>query len=199
MIGTGASSIQVVAALAPVCGHLSVFQRTPAWVLPKYNFTFPNWATLVMRYVPGQRWLFRQLLFWQREIHMAPAFFKPGGVESRLLTLAGAHTLMMANVYTRDSMEALGNVVPRRTVGVIARSCLIVPSVCCLCVVVQPSGTSARWSRTASCARHSPPTTRSDARGYVHLMSSASCALVRCLDAASCVPPMVGGHLCLTA
>lgn len=91
VIGTGASSIQVVAALAPVCGHLSVFQRTPAWVLPKYNFTFPNWATLVMRYVPGQRWLFRQLLFWQREIHMAPAFFKPGGLESRLLTLTGAH------------------------------------------------------------------------------------------------------------
>jgi cation diffusion facilitator CzcD-associated flavoprotein CzcO len=37
VIGTGASAIQVVPAIAPVVGRLSVFQRTPAWVVPKLD------------------------------------------------------------------------------------------------------------------------------------------------------------------
>ncbi len=35
VIGTGASAVQVVPAIAPQVAHLSVFQRTPAWVMPK--------------------------------------------------------------------------------------------------------------------------------------------------------------------
>ncbi len=35
VIGTGASAVQVVPTIASQVGHLSVFQRTPAWVMPK--------------------------------------------------------------------------------------------------------------------------------------------------------------------
>ena len=35
VIGTGASAVQVVPAIAPTVGKLTVFQRTPAWVMPK--------------------------------------------------------------------------------------------------------------------------------------------------------------------
>jgi len=35
VIGTGASAVQVVPAIAPQVAKLSVFQRTPAWVMPK--------------------------------------------------------------------------------------------------------------------------------------------------------------------
>jgi cation diffusion facilitator CzcD-associated flavoprotein CzcO len=35
VIGTGASAVQVVPSIAPRVGKLSVFQRTPAWVMPK--------------------------------------------------------------------------------------------------------------------------------------------------------------------
>lgn len=35
VVGAGASSIQVVPELAPVAAHLTVFQRTPAWIIPK--------------------------------------------------------------------------------------------------------------------------------------------------------------------
>eukprot|EP00658_Telonema_sp_P-2_P030285 TRINITY_DN22898_c0_g1_i2.p1 TRINITY_DN22898_c0_g1~~TRINITY_DN22898_c0_g1_i2.p1 ORF type:complete len:180 (-),score=33.14 TRINITY_DN22898_c0_g1_i2:72-611(-) len=35
IVGTGASSIQVVPAIAPVVAHLSVFQRPPIWVAPR--------------------------------------------------------------------------------------------------------------------------------------------------------------------
>ncbi|OBK25208.1 monooxygenase [Mycobacterium asiaticum] len=35
VIGTGASGVQVVPELAKVAGHLTVFQRTPPWMVPK--------------------------------------------------------------------------------------------------------------------------------------------------------------------
>ena len=35
VIGTGASAIQIIPAIQPVVGELTVFQRTPAWVLPR--------------------------------------------------------------------------------------------------------------------------------------------------------------------
>ena len=37
VIGTGASAVQVVPAIAPQVEQLSVFQRTPAWVVPKLD------------------------------------------------------------------------------------------------------------------------------------------------------------------
>jgi cation diffusion facilitator CzcD-associated flavoprotein CzcO len=35
VIGTGASAIQIVPAIAPTVGRLLVFQRTPAWIVPR--------------------------------------------------------------------------------------------------------------------------------------------------------------------
>jgi cation diffusion facilitator CzcD-associated flavoprotein CzcO len=37
VIGTGASAVQVVPSIAPEVARLSVFQRTPAWVVPKFD------------------------------------------------------------------------------------------------------------------------------------------------------------------
>jgi len=37
VIGTGASAVQVVPSIAPQVARLHVFQRTPAWVIPKHD------------------------------------------------------------------------------------------------------------------------------------------------------------------
>jgi cation diffusion facilitator CzcD-associated flavoprotein CzcO len=37
VVGTGASAVQIVPAIAPEVGHLTVFQRTPAWVVPRLD------------------------------------------------------------------------------------------------------------------------------------------------------------------
>jgi cation diffusion facilitator CzcD-associated flavoprotein CzcO len=37
VIGTGASAIQIVPAIAPDCGSLTLFQRTPAWIIPRQD------------------------------------------------------------------------------------------------------------------------------------------------------------------
>ena len=35
MIGTGASGVQVIPELAEIADHVTVFQRTPPWMVPK--------------------------------------------------------------------------------------------------------------------------------------------------------------------
>ncbi|WP_231987047.1 NAD(P)/FAD-dependent oxidoreductase [Mycobacterium sp. E1386] len=39
-IGTGASAIQYVPAIARKTAHLTVFQRTPIWIAPRFDFPF---------------------------------------------------------------------------------------------------------------------------------------------------------------
>ncbi|MDT5011603.1 MAG: hypothetical protein QOH57_3220 [Mycobacterium sp.] len=52
IIGTGASAVQVIPEIAPIVQHLTVFQRTPIWCLPKLDLALPKIARLAMR-VPG--------------------------------------------------------------------------------------------------------------------------------------------------
>ncbi|WP_255790496.1 flavin-containing monooxygenase [Mycobacteroides abscessus] len=41
VIGTGASAVQIIPELVKVAGHVTVFQRTPAWVIPRLNAQVP--------------------------------------------------------------------------------------------------------------------------------------------------------------
>ncbi|MEU2059803.1 NAD(P)/FAD-dependent oxidoreductase [Streptomyces sp. NPDC013455] len=51
MVGTGASAIQIVPAIQPQVGRLTLFQRTPPWVMPRVD-----------RAISGaERWLHRRL------------------------------------------------------------------------------------------------------------------------------------------
>lgn len=42
IIGTGASAVQIIPAIAPEVGKLTVFQRTPVWSVPKPDFVVPK-------------------------------------------------------------------------------------------------------------------------------------------------------------
>ncbi len=64
VIGTGASSIQFVPQIAPEAGHLTLFQRTPAWILPRLDFEFSERARRRFLYRPSAKWLFRKYIFW---------------------------------------------------------------------------------------------------------------------------------------
>lgn len=52
VIGTGSSGVQIAAALSGTAADLTVFQRTPAWVLPKIDFDIPPTMRRLLR-VPG--------------------------------------------------------------------------------------------------------------------------------------------------
>ena len=53
LIGSGSSGTQVLVALEPVVENLTLFQRTPQWVLPTPNAPIPLWRRLALRFVPG--------------------------------------------------------------------------------------------------------------------------------------------------
>jgi cation diffusion facilitator CzcD-associated flavoprotein CzcO len=71
VIGTGASAIQLVPHIAPLAGRLDVYQRTPAWMLPRMDFPIQDrWKKRFAR-VPALMRLFRIGLFWNLEIRVA--------------------------------------------------------------------------------------------------------------------------------
>jgi cation diffusion facilitator CzcD-associated flavoprotein CzcO len=53
LIGTGASAVQIAPALAPVTAHLSVFQRTAPWVMPRPDTPYGPFRRWLHRRVPG--------------------------------------------------------------------------------------------------------------------------------------------------
>jgi cation diffusion facilitator CzcD-associated flavoprotein CzcO len=52
VVGTGASAVQVVPAIAPLVRRLEVYQRTPIWILPKPDREIPTWLRSVFGTVP---------------------------------------------------------------------------------------------------------------------------------------------------
>jgi cation diffusion facilitator CzcD-associated flavoprotein CzcO len=67
VIGTGASAIQVVPAIQPVVGSIAVYQRTPAWVVPRTDHPVKPWMRLLYRVVPGLQNAIRAGLYFLRE------------------------------------------------------------------------------------------------------------------------------------
>ncbi|MFI6870337.1 flavin-containing monooxygenase [Nocardia sp. NPDC050406] len=52
-IGTGASAIQYIPEIQPQVEHLTLFQRTAAWVLPKFDTDYKPVHHRVLRKIPG--------------------------------------------------------------------------------------------------------------------------------------------------
>ncbi|HVW40924.1 MAG TPA: NAD(P)/FAD-dependent oxidoreductase [Amycolatopsis sp.] len=67
VVGTGASAIQFVPQIAPDVRELTLFQRTPPWVMPKPDHAMPEWARATFRSVPGAQRAYRNLIYWMLE------------------------------------------------------------------------------------------------------------------------------------
>ncbi|HEX6391624.1 MAG TPA: NAD(P)/FAD-dependent oxidoreductase [Solirubrobacteraceae bacterium] len=63
VIGTGASAVQFVPEIQPHVEHLTVFQRTPHWVLPKPDRSVTRAEQALLRRVPGAQRLARGAVF----------------------------------------------------------------------------------------------------------------------------------------
>ncbi len=69
VIGTGASAIQIVPAIAPLVDKLYVFQRTPPWIVPKRDRVISPWARRLFRGAPLLQRLVRANLYWRNELY----------------------------------------------------------------------------------------------------------------------------------
>ena len=85
IIGTGASAVQVIPSIAPEVEHLTVFQRTPIWCLPKPDARLAKPFRLALQRIPGAKRLSRLISQAFVEVNFPlPAHF------NRLLHIANA-------------------------------------------------------------------------------------------------------------
>lgn len=73
VIGTGASSIQIVPEIAERVAHLDVYQRTAPWVIPRHDRTYTGLERLGFRHLPFFQKAYRTAIYWARE-GFVPAF-----------------------------------------------------------------------------------------------------------------------------
>lgn len=67
VVGTGASAIQFVPEVRRQAAHVTVFQRTAPWVLPRRDRAIHPVERWVYRHVPGAQRLVRAGIYWGRE------------------------------------------------------------------------------------------------------------------------------------
>jgi cation diffusion facilitator CzcD-associated flavoprotein CzcO len=68
VIGTGATAIQVVPAIQPKVAQLTLFQRTPAWIVPRLDYEFSERKQWWFEHVPLTQKLDRLRIYLGREL-----------------------------------------------------------------------------------------------------------------------------------
>ena len=74
VIGTGASSIQIVPNIQPKVGKLKLFQRTPAWIVPRHDRVLGKRQRWVLEHSRAAQWLKRARIYAVREAMALPFF-----------------------------------------------------------------------------------------------------------------------------
>ncbi|HLI38780.1 MAG TPA: NAD(P)/FAD-dependent oxidoreductase [Streptosporangiaceae bacterium] len=85
VIGTGASAVQLVPAVARQAARLMVFQRTPPWINPRQDIPIPDGMRTALRAIPGAARGLRYAIYWMLELQ-ALGF----AVDPRLMAPAAA-------------------------------------------------------------------------------------------------------------
>jgi cation diffusion facilitator CzcD-associated flavoprotein CzcO len=85
VIGNAASGLQAIPQLAKIAESVTVFQRTPNWVLPRNDHPYSAFSKALFRWLPGAQKLHRLQLFLKQEL-IHPALKNPNGVLHRQLT-----------------------------------------------------------------------------------------------------------------
>ncbi|HEY6479649.1 MAG TPA: NAD(P)/FAD-dependent oxidoreductase [Streptosporangiaceae bacterium] len=78
VIGTGSSAIQIVPALVGRVRSLTLFQRTPAYVMPHGNRPVTRRARLLYRRLPLTQSALRVAAYWSREVLVLGFVLRPG-------------------------------------------------------------------------------------------------------------------------
>jgi len=77
VIGTGASSIQIVPSIQPEVAHLDVYQRTAPWVIPRNDRRYGRLEKAALQRVPGLQQVYRKAIYWGRESYVPAFTWKP--------------------------------------------------------------------------------------------------------------------------
>ncbi|CAA6827839.1 MAG: Cyclohexanone monooxygenase (EC [uncultured Aureispira sp.] len=90
VIGTGASAVQVVPGIVSEVEHLSLFQRTAPWILPKDDFEVSSFSKKINRTFPFIQKLRRLGIYWFFE-YSGRALFRENSTRKMIRKLAQDH------------------------------------------------------------------------------------------------------------
>ena len=105
VIGTGASAIQVVPAIAPKVGALKLFQRTPPWIMQKPDREIGPKEQKLFEAMPFTLNMARSKIYWQLESRLLGFVARP-----KLMEYAKREALE----YLRTKASQSGNTVLMR-------------------------------------------------------------------------------------
>jgi cation diffusion facilitator CzcD-associated flavoprotein CzcO len=89
VIGTAASAVQLVPRIAPLVAKLYIYQRSPAWIVPRINHVYPSWQKALFR-IKFFYQAHRLLLYIIHELNRLA--FNPGSLLAKVgRTLAEIH------------------------------------------------------------------------------------------------------------
>ncbi len=111
VIGTGASAVQFIPEIQPAVAHLSVFQRTAHWVIPKSDRAFSGAGKWLYRTFSGWRLLQRAMIYLITEARVFGFAFAP-----RLLSLHRRLSIAMLRRQVRDD-DLRQRLTPRFAIG----------------------------------------------------------------------------------
>ncbi|MYR06646.1 FAD-dependent oxidoreductase [Gordonia sp. SID5947] len=97
IVGSGASAVQVVPEIVDRVAHLTVFQRTPAWVVPRLDRTIGPVERTAYRAAPIAHRLIRRLTYLYREAYVVMMAHRP-----RLLPVATTLAKVQLRLQVRD-------------------------------------------------------------------------------------------------
>lgn len=90
VVGTGASAVQIVPEIAPAAAQVDVFQRTPAWVVPRWDQPYGAARRWLYRHAPGLQRLSRWRVYWFNEL-VGMGFMGSKRLQAMLTRLATHH------------------------------------------------------------------------------------------------------------
>ncbi|HEX3947023.1 MAG TPA: NAD(P)/FAD-dependent oxidoreductase, partial [Acidimicrobiales bacterium] len=67
VVGTGASAVQLVPRIQPEVEQLTIFQRTPPWILPRRDRAVTELEHRLFRHLPAAQQAARAAVYWGRE------------------------------------------------------------------------------------------------------------------------------------
>lgn len=97
IVGSGASAVQIVPEIVDRVEHLTVFQRTPAWVVPRLDRSIGRIERGLYRRLPAAHRVMRRLVHLYREFYVILMARRP-----QLLPIATALGKLQLRVQVRD-------------------------------------------------------------------------------------------------
>ncbi len=84
VVGSAASAVQIVPELAKACAQVSVFQRSPNWIIPRMNHGYGARTQRLLRALPALRRLLRHTIYTYQETLFGA--FRTGSRRNRWVT-----------------------------------------------------------------------------------------------------------------